>query len=211
MGALARNGLKTYFFRNPTAMSNGQFMKLPCMSKFGAPVPPKLVLGGFERDNYEQAQALIITFVVKNHDNEEDNKKAEAWEKEFINYLKNWEKNGSRLNLTVAFSSERSIQDEIDRASKGDVLTIVFSYLFMFAYISVGLGQFRSVSRILVRFSFRRVFKLLTLSLLLLPLKYLPEHFVSFRVKHFLQAKSADPLSNAQTERICEIFPVLPF
>ena len=154
MGALARNGLKTYFFRNPTAMSNGQFMKLPCMSKFGAPVPPKLVLGGFERDNYEQAQALIITFVVKNHDNEEDNKKAEAWEKEFINYLKNWEKDGSRLNLSVAFSNERSIQDEIDRASKGDVFTIVFSYLFMFAYISLGLGQFRSVSRIMVRFLF---------------------------------------------------------
>ena len=154
MRTLARNGIKTYFFRDPAALSNGQFMKLPCLSKFGAPVPPKLVLGGFEGDNYEQAQALIITFVVKNHDNEAYNKKAEAWEKEFINYLKNWETNGSRFNLTVAFSSERSIQDEIDRASKGDVLTIVLSYLFMFAYIALGLGQFRSVSRIMVRFLF---------------------------------------------------------
>ena len=151
---LALNGLKIYIFRNPTAMSNGEFMKLPCMSKFGAPVPPKLVLGGFEGDKYEQAQALIITFVVKNHENEEDNKKAEAWEKEFVNYLKNWQKNDSRFNITVAFKSERSIQDEIERASKGDVLTIVLSYLFMFAYIALGLGQFKSVSRILVRLLF---------------------------------------------------------
>lgn len=144
-------------------------MKLPCMSKFGAPVPPELVLGGFDGDNYEQAQALILTFVVKNHDNEEDNKKAEAWEKEFINYLKKWQKNGSRLNLTVAFSSGRSMQDEINRASKGDVVTIVLSYLFMFAYIALGLGEFRSVYRIMVRFLFGVFSRSLHMSLLFLP------------------------------------------
>ena len=32
-------------------------------------------------DNYLNATALVITFVVNNHLDEADNKKAEAWEK----------------------------------------------------------------------------------------------------------------------------------
>ena len=133
-------------------MSNGEYLRLPCMSKFGAPVPPKLVFGGFDGDEYEESKSLIMTFVVKNHDDENMNKKAEEWEKVFIEHLKDFEKNNaSALNLTVAFTSERSMQDEIDRASKGDVVTILLSYLLMFVYIALGLGQFKSVSRILVR------------------------------------------------------------
>ena len=54
------------------------------------------------------------------------------------------------LNLSIAFTSERSIQDEISRSSEADVVTILLSYCLMFAYIAVGLGQFKSVSRILV-------------------------------------------------------------
>jgi len=137
--------------QNPTSMSNNPALMLPCMSEFGAPVPPKLVFGGFIDDDYTTAKSLIITIVVVNHRNEADNKMAEAWEAEFISYLKNYSANvaGSK-NLSIAFSSERSIQDEINRASEGDVLTILLSYLLMFVYIAVGLGQFKSFSRILV-------------------------------------------------------------
>ncbi|XP_057308798.1 NPC intracellular cholesterol transporter 1-like [Hydractinia symbiolongicarpus] len=137
--------------KNPSATSNGDYLKLPCMSKFGAPVSPKLIFGGFPGTAYYQSKALIITFVVKNHKNKANNKKAEAWEKVFIDYLKNWKKNEAwKYNLTVAFSSERSIQDEINRASEADILTIILSYLLMFLYIAIGLGQFKSAARILV-------------------------------------------------------------
>lgn len=140
-----------FSFRNPSATSNGDYLKLPCMSKFGAPVNPKLIFGGFPGTAYYQSKALIITFVVKNHKNKANNKKAEAWEKVYIDYLKNWKKNEAwKYNLTVAFSSERSIQDEINRASEADILTIILSYLLMFLYIAIGLGQFKSAARILV-------------------------------------------------------------
>lgn len=54
-------------------------------------------------------------------------------------------------NLTVSFSSERSIEDEIDRESENDVSTIVVSYIIMFVYISLALGHIQSFRRLLVR------------------------------------------------------------
>lgn len=134
---------------NPTAIKTGQFLHLPCRTTFGAPNTPSLVLGGYEEDNYSTAKAFIITFAVSNSVNEEENEKAVAWERAFINLLKNWE-NTTAANLSLAFSSENSIQDEINESSKSNVITILLSYLLMFLYIAVGLGQFKSMSRILV-------------------------------------------------------------
>ena len=53
---------------------------------------------------YENASALIITFIVNNHVNESQNAWAEAWEAEFIKYLKNYK--GQYIN--ISFSSEVS-------------------------------------------------------------------------------------------------------
>ena len=61
-----------------------------------------------------------------------------AWEKAYIDFLKNYKSE----NFTLAFNSERSIQDEIDRESMGDVATIVISYLVMFVYVTLALGDY---------------------------------------------------------------------
>ena len=45
---------------------------------------------------------------------------------------------------------QRSIEDELDRESNSDIVTILISYLVMFAYITLFLGQFHSCDRILV-------------------------------------------------------------
>ncbi|KAJ6336433.1 hypothetical protein OIU78_012933 [Salix suchowensis] len=44
-------------------------------------------------------------------------------------------------NLTLSFSSESSIEEELKRESTADVITILISYLVMFAYISLTLGD----------------------------------------------------------------------
>jgi len=55
------------------------------------------------------------------------------------------------VNICVWLSvTQRSIQDELNRESRGDVLTILISYLVMFAYVSVMLGHYRSIASILV-------------------------------------------------------------
>lgn len=59
-------------------------------------------------------------------------------------------KNFSNPNLTIAFSAERSIEDEIDRESNSDISTILISYVIMFVYISLALGHIQSCRRVLV-------------------------------------------------------------
>lgn len=46
--------------------------------------------------------------------------------------------------------SQRSTVDELERESQTDELTVVISYLFMFAYITLFLGHIRSVATVLV-------------------------------------------------------------
>ena len=45
---------------------------------------------------------------------------------------------------------QRSIQDELNRESRSDVVTIALSYLIMFIYVSLALGQYKSVSTLLL-------------------------------------------------------------
>lgn len=141
---------------NPTLMSTK--LKLPCLTTFGAPNTPSIVLGGYEKEDYSNAKAMIITFTVRNSGDEKEIKKAEAWEKAFIDLLDSWDinknltSNETRDNetLQLAYSSERSIQDEISKSSESNVLTVLLSYLLMFLYIAIGLGQMKSMSRILI-------------------------------------------------------------
>ena len=53
-------------------------------------------------NNYQNATAFVITFIVNNHLEEEKNGKAEAWEAEFIKYMKSYK----NTNMTISFSSE---------------------------------------------------------------------------------------------------------
>jgi Niemann-Pick C1 protein len=61
----------------------------------------------------------------------------------FIEYMHNISTSGRFANnCVISYSSERSIEDEIDRQSKSDVFTIVLSYSLMFIYISFALGRY---------------------------------------------------------------------
>ncbi|KAJ8272945.1 hypothetical protein GJAV_G00095340 [Gymnothorax javanicus] len=136
-----------YCVSAPASLNDTGMLHDPCLGTFGGPIFPWLVLGGYDGANYNNATALVITFPVNNYHN--DSKKlgkALAWEKTFVNFVKNY----ANPNLTIAFSSERSIEDEIDRESNSDIRTIVVSYAIMFLYISLALGRIQSLRRLLV-------------------------------------------------------------
>uniref|UniRef100_G3UGY4 NPC intracellular cholesterol transporter 1 n=1 Tax=Loxodonta africana TaxID=9785 RepID=G3UGY4_LOXAF len=136
-----------YCVRAPTSLNDTSLLHDPCLGTFGGPVFPWLVLGGYDDQNYNNATALVITFPVNNYYNDTEKlQRAQAWEREFINFVKNYE----NPNLTISFTAERSIEDELNRESSSDVLTIVISYAIMFFYISVALGHIKSCSRLLV-------------------------------------------------------------
>ncbi|CAA3010182.1 Niemann-Pick C1 -like [Olea europaea subsp. europaea] len=115
-----------------------------CMSAFKAPLDPSTSLGGFSGNNYLEASAFIVTYPVNNAIDKEGNytKRAVAWEKAFIQLAKE-ELLPMVLakNLTLSFSSESSVEEELKRESTADAITILISYLVMFAYISLTLGD----------------------------------------------------------------------
>ncbi|XP_068639984.1 uncharacterized protein [Aristolochia californica] len=115
-----------------------------CLSAFKAPVDPSTALGGFGGSNYSQASTFVITYPVNNEVDKtgEENGKSVAWEKAFIHLVKEeLIPMVQKHNLTLSFSSESSIEDELKRESSADVITILISYLVMFVYISVTLGD----------------------------------------------------------------------
>lgn len=136
-----------YCVRSPASLNDTSELHDPCLGTFGGPIFPWLVLGGYDGENYNNATALVITFPVNNfHNDTEKINKALAWEKEFIRFVKNYKNS----NLSISFSAERSIEDELNRESKSDVKTVVISYVLMFVYISLALGQISQCNRILV-------------------------------------------------------------
>ncbi|KAI6688487.1 hypothetical protein NL676_025315, partial [Syzygium grande] len=133
-----------------------------CMSAFKAPLDPSTALGGFSGSNYSEASAFIVTYPVNNVLDKEGNEtgKAVAWEKAFIQLAQDeLLQMVQSKNLTLSFSSESSIEEELKRESTADAITILISYLVMFAYISLTLGDaprlssFYISSKVLLGFS----------------------------------------------------------
>jgi hypothetical protein len=52
--------------------------------------------------NYNESTALVITFVVNNHVDESQNEKARAWEKGFLDFMKNF----YDPDMIIAYSAE---------------------------------------------------------------------------------------------------------
>ncbi|XP_019056675.1 PREDICTED: Niemann-Pick C1 protein-like [Tarenaya hassleriana] len=115
-----------------------------CLSAFKGPLDPSTALGGFSGNNFDEASAFLVTYPVDNAVDNEGNRteKAVAWEKAFIQLAKDeLLPMAKSKNLTFSFSSESSIEEELKRESTADIITIAISYLVMFAYISLTLGD----------------------------------------------------------------------
>lgn len=121
-----------------------------CLAPYGGPVEPGVAFGGFRNDDVKTSTALVLTFLVDNHVGEKDLEPAKNWEKRFIELLKRWDENDRPEFMEAAFSSERSVQDELERVSEAEMSTVVISYGVMFIYIAIALGRIRSFRTILV-------------------------------------------------------------
>ncbi|KVI07692.1 Patched, partial [Cynara cardunculus var. scolymus] len=110
-----------YCFQHYTSDEN-------CMSAFKGPLEPSTALGGFSGNNYSEASAFIITYPVNNMIDKESNetKRAVAWEKAFIQLVEDeLLPMLESKNLTLSYSSESSIEEELKRESSADAITIL--------------------------------------------------------------------------------------
>jgi Niemann-Pick C1 protein len=131
-----------------------------CVSQFGAPIQPFMVIGSYkeggaskkkrreettEEERFLNAGALVITYVLRNpREGEpgaaEAKARAMAWEAQVLGLLANY----SSPLIRVAYTTERSIEDEIERETYADIKIIALSYLAMFFYLTVTLGKYSS-------------------------------------------------------------------
>ena len=66
--------------------------------------------------------------------------------------MKNWDEKDRPKYMDVAYSTERSIEDELERTSKSEAITMIISYALMFVYIAVALGDFKASAQCLVSY-----------------------------------------------------------
>ncbi|KAL0279766.1 UNVERIFIED_CONTAM: hypothetical protein PYX00_001253 [Menopon gallinae] len=133
-----------------------------CLAPYRGPIFSELAVVGFKESKlivdgieyfdalYETATGIILTFLINNHADKGKLGPALEWEERFIALVKTWAKYEKPDFIEVAFSAERSIEDEIERESNAEIGTMVFSYVIMFLYITISLGKFRRISSLLV-------------------------------------------------------------
>lgn len=127
-----------------------------CLPEFGQPIDPKLILGGVKKDDWVNAKALVITYVVDNYNAEAKVKKVEDWEKlldRFLSELKH-------PDLKVSYSTGISLEKELNKSANTDVRIVVLSYLVMFLYVSLTLGGGQVPKKDVAK-AFKRLYKLL--------------------------------------------------
>lgn len=99
-------------------------------------------LGGFNDKNFIQAKALIITFPINNFKEAKLNEDAIAFENAFLNHVQNYiQRTNSTSHFEISYKAEKSIEDELERQSQSDIGTVVVSYVIMFIYILIALGE----------------------------------------------------------------------
>ncbi|GAB1859492.1 Niemann-Pick C1 protein [Camponotus japonicus] len=120
-----------------------------CLAPYKGPIIPAIAIGGYlkegeyDSENYNRATGLVLTFLVRNSLNEEDLVPIIKWEQRFLDFMARWDQNDRPNFMDVAWTTEKSIQDELDRTSKAEVITMVISYLLMFVYVALALGKIK--------------------------------------------------------------------
>lgn len=130
-----------------------------CFADYGAPMELyKTYLGGIPEQAesnpklLKDSKAIISTALVYNKYSTSENDLAIAWEREFIQRMTEENEKGGIFDLS--FMAETSIEDEIERQSKGDVLPAILSYGLMLLYVTFGLGKWTNTRKFFVAAKF---------------------------------------------------------
>ncbi|PSS35438.1 hypothetical protein PHLCEN_2v1593 [Hermanssonia centrifuga] len=118
-----------------------------CLPDFLQPLTPPYVLGGIPVDEdgskrYLDAQSLVVTYVASNSLDEAEQEKAMEWERALRSYLQDLgERAPVEAGLDIAWSTGVSLEEEINKSANADIRIVVLSYLAMFFYVSLTLGN----------------------------------------------------------------------
>ncbi|BDD56644.1 hypothetical protein MPDQ_000080 [Monascus purpureus] len=116
---------------------------ISCLPDFKQPLRPEMILGGYEETgNVLDAKALVSTWVVNNYpQGAEGEARAIDWENSLRPILEVVQEEAEARGLHVSFSTEVSLEQELNKSSNTDAKIVVISYIIMFIYVSLALGS----------------------------------------------------------------------
>ena len=114
-----------------------------CLPDFQQPLDKDLILGGYEKKkDVLSAEAMIVTWVVNNHrEGSKGEERALDWEEGLISVLRDAQREAREMGLRLSFSTERSLEEELNKSTNTDAKIVVISYIIMFLYASLALGS----------------------------------------------------------------------
>jgi Niemann-Pick C1 protein len=113
-----------------------------CLPDFQQPLKPDMVIGGYEGDNVLDAHAIIVTWVVNNFaQGTEGEARAMDWEDSLQRILVVVQEEAHERGLRLSYTTESSLEQELNKSSNTDAKIVVISYVIMFIYASLALGS----------------------------------------------------------------------
>lgn len=114
-----------------------------CLPKFQQPLSKDMVLGGWQDSgNVLDAQALIVTWVVNNYaEGSKEEAVAMEWENSLKSDLQGAQQEAKERGLRLSFTTESSLEEELNASTNTDAKIVVISYIIMFLYASLALGS----------------------------------------------------------------------
>lgn len=114
-----------------------------CRPAYGQPLDPEMILGGYSDTNdVAAAPAMTVTWVVNNFpEGSPEVARAMDWEQVLKDRLLAVQKEAKERGLRLSFSTEISLEEELNKSTNTDAKIIVISYVIMFLYASIALGS----------------------------------------------------------------------
>lgn len=114
-----------------------------CLPDFGQPLKKELVLGGWQDiDDIVDSKALIVTWVLNNYaEGSWEEERAMDWERSLKGTLHAVKEEARERGLRLSFSTEISLEEELNKSTNTDAKIVVVSYVAMFIYASLALGS----------------------------------------------------------------------
>jgi Niemann-Pick C1 protein len=114
-----------------------------CLPAFKQPLKPSLILSG-DKDGVPtlESRSMITTWVVNNGVKDSETwVRADEFEKSLKELMHMVQEEASARGLRLSFSTERSLEEELNKSTNTDAKIVVISYVVMFIYASLALGS----------------------------------------------------------------------
>lgn len=112
-----------------------------CRPAYGQPVEANMILGGWTSDPAD-AVAITVNWVVKNGpEGSPEVERAADWETALRDRLLEVQQEARDRGLRLSFSTEISLEEELNKSTNTDAKIVAISYVIMFIYASLALGS----------------------------------------------------------------------